>query len=47
MTASALMSMFDEAESSSDALPSDCQAIITPIKAQLRHVCRDLVADNS
>lgn len=47
MTASALMSMFDEAESSSDALPSDCQAIITPIKAQLRHVCRDLVADKS
>ncbi|MBL6605629.1 MAG: polyprenyl synthetase family protein [Alphaproteobacteria bacterium] len=47
MTSSALMSMFDEAESSSDALPSDCQAIITPIKAQLRHVCRDLVADNS
>ena len=47
MTASALMSMFDEAESSSDKLPSDCQAIITPIKAQLRHVCRDLVADNS
>jgi geranylgeranyl pyrophosphate synthase len=47
MTASALMSMFDEAESSSDELPSDCQAIITPIKAQLRHVCRDLVADNS
>jgi len=47
MTASALMSMFDEAENSSDALPSDCQAIITPIKAQLRHVCRDLVADNS
>ena len=47
MTASALMSMFDEAESSSVALPSDCQAIITPIKAQLRHVCRDLVADNS
>ena len=47
MTASALMSMFDEAESSSDALPSDCQAIITPIKAQLRHVCRDLVAENS
>ena len=47
MTSSALMSMFDEAESSSDALPSDCQAIITPIKAQLRHVCRVLVADNS
>ena len=47
MTGSALMSMFDEAESSSDALPSDCQAIITPIKAQLRHVCRDLVAENS
>ena len=47
MAASALMSMFDEAESSSDALPSDCQAIITPIKAQLRHVCRDLVADDS
>ena len=44
MTASALMNMFDEAERSSDALPSDCQAVITPIKAQLRHVCRELVA---
>jgi len=42
MTSAALLSMLEEAESSSGAFPADCRAIITPILAQLRHVCRDL-----
>ena len=46
MTSSALLSMLEEAEASSAAFPSDCRAIITPILAQLRHVCRDLTGLN-
>ena len=42
MTSSALLSMLEEAEASSAVFPADCRAIITPILAQLRHVCRDL-----
>ncbi len=44
MTSSALMSMLEEAEASSAVFPTDCRAIITPILAQLRHVCRELTS---
>jgi geranylgeranyl pyrophosphate synthase len=44
MTSTALLSMLEEAEASSAVFPADCRAIITPILAQLRHVCRDLTS---
>ena len=47
MTSASLLSMLEEAEASSAAFPADCRAIITPILAQLRHVCHDLTSLNS
>ena len=46
MTSSALLNILEEAEASSAAFPADCRPIITPILAQLRHVCRDLTSLN-
>ena len=47
MTSASLLSMLEEAEASSAVFPADCRAIITPILAQLRHVCRDLTGLHS
>ena len=47
MTSASLLSMLEEAEASSAVFPTDCRAIITPILAQLRHVCRDLTGLHS
>jgi octaprenyl-diphosphate synthase len=42
LTARKLRALAAEAESCASTLASDCQAVITPLNAQLRHLCLDL-----
>ncbi len=47
MASAALMSMLDEAETSSQRFPADCRPVIMPIQAQLRHVCASLASSGT